>query len=64
MQEVSHKAGLGHILKILLWKVLPQILCEHSNDLTKSAPTSLVEITFPQGLLLKVSHKPSRTGLQ
>ena len=47
-----------------LRKVFQQILWEHTNVLTESAPTSLVGITFLQGLLLKVSHNPSRTGLQ
>ena len=63
MQQVSHKASLGCILETLLWKVFPQSLWEHSNAPTEGAPTSLVRITFPEGLLLKVSHKLSQTGL-
>ena len=59
-----YKADLGHISETLLWEVFQQILWEHTNALTESVPTSLVGMTFLQGLLLKVSHKPSRTGLQ
>ena len=64
MQQVPHKVGLGGILETLMLEVFPQVWWEHPYSLTEGAPTSLVTITFPQGLLLKVSHKPSRTGLQ
>ena len=37
-----------------LRKVFQQILWEHTNVLTESAPISLVGITFLQGLLLKI----------
>ena len=63
-RKCPHKADLGHLSETLLRKVFQQILWEQTNVLTESAHTSLVGITFLQGLLLNVSRKPSRTSLQ
>ena len=65
MQQVSPQSWFGPYLRNLVVKSVPtDLVGTHTKALTDSAPTSLVGITFLQGLLLKVSHNPSRTGLQ
>ena len=64
MQQVSHQRWLGPYLRILDVAGVPTDLVRTLYVLTENTPTSPVGITFPQGLLLKVSYKPSRTGLQ
>ena len=65
MQQVSPQSWFGPYLRNLVVKSVPtDLVGTHTKALTDSAPISLVGITFLQGLLLKVSHNPSRTGLQ
>ena len=65
MKQVSPQSWFGPYFRYLDFKSAPTYLAgTHTKALTDSAPTSLVGIIFLQGLLLKVSHKPSRTGLQ
>ena len=49
---------------LLLKQDTPDLVGTHTKALTDSATISFVGLTFLQGLLLKVSHTPSRTGLQ
>ena len=55
MQQVSPQRWFGLYLRNLCCEKCP-------TNPTESVPTSLVEIAFPQNLLLKVSHKPGRMG--
>ena len=65
MQLVSQQSWFGPYLRNLVVKSVPtDLVGTHIKALTDSAPIRLVGITFLQGLLLKVSHNPSRTGLQ
>ena len=65
MQQVSPQSWFGPYLRNLVVKNVPtDLVGTHTIALTDSGPTSFVGITSLQGLLLKVSHNPSRTGLQ